>query len=88
MANILRQYNKRLDDHQMSLLLDKKGSANPLWLSLACEELRVCGDFNKIDEKVTGLSDELLRLASCAIFCSHHVTPFGNLAMNIDSNIF
>ena len=34
------RYNKRLDDSQMRLLLSKDGSANPLWLSLACEELR------------------------------------------------
>ena len=61
MENILRLYNKRLDGHQMSTLLEKKGSANPLWLALACEELRVYGHFNKMDEKISDLSDDLLR---------------------------
>ena len=64
MVNILKQYNKQLDDQQMSLLLEKRGSANPLWLSLACEELRVSGDFNTINEKIISLADELLRLVS------------------------
>ena len=59
--NILRQYNKRLDERQMSMLLEKEGSANPLWLTLACEELRVYGVFNKMDEKIASLSDDLIR---------------------------
>lgn len=59
--NILRQYNKRLDERQMSMLLEKEGSANPLWLTLACEELRVYGHFNKMDEKIASLSDDLIR---------------------------
>ncbi|XP_073234620.1 TPR repeat-containing protein DDB_G0287407-like isoform X1 [Porites lutea] len=60
--NILRQYNKRLDERQMSMLLEKEGSANPLWLTLACEELRVYGVFNKMDEKIASLSDDLISL--------------------------
>lgn len=60
--NILRQYNKRLDERQMSMLLEKEGSANPLWLTLACEELRVYGHFNKMDEKIASLSDDLISL--------------------------
>lgn len=59
--NILRLYNKRLDDRQMSMLLEKEGSANPLWLTLACEELRVYGVFNKMDDKIASLSDDLIR---------------------------
>jgi len=59
--NILKMYNKRLDEHQMQLLLAKQGSANPLWLTLACEELRVFGDFSKMDEKIESLKDELIR---------------------------
>ncbi|XP_074616453.1 TPR repeat-containing protein DDB_G0287407-like [Acropora palmata] len=60
--NILRLYNKRLDDRQMSMLLEKEGSANPLWLTLACEELRVYGVFNKMDDKIASLSDDLISL--------------------------
>lgn len=60
--NILRQYNKRLDERQMSMLLEKQGSANPLWLTLACEELRVYGVFDLMDEKIASLSDDLISL--------------------------
>ena len=59
--NILRQYNKRLDENQMSMLLEKSGSSNPLWLTMACEELRVFGAFHKMDEKVASLSNDLIR---------------------------
>ncbi|CAB3986857.1 Hypothetical predicted protein [Paramuricea clavata] len=61
-VNTLSRYNKRLDDEQMKLLLSKKGSANPLWLSLACEELRVYGVFKMVNEKIQSLSDDLLSL--------------------------
>ncbi|EDO32895.1 predicted protein, partial [Nematostella vectensis] len=60
--NILKLYNKRLDDQQMSLLLKKEGSANPLWLTLACEELRVFGHFNMMDEKISSLKNDLISL--------------------------
>jgi hypothetical protein len=63
-VNTLSRYNKRLDDEQMKLLLSKKGSANPLWLSLACEELRVYGVFKMVNEKIQSLSDDLLRYNS------------------------
>ena len=55
------RYNKRLDDSQMRLLLSKDGSANPLWLSLACEELRLFGSFEKVLQKIRELADDLLR---------------------------
>ncbi|XP_028414822.1 telomerase protein component 1-like isoform X3 [Dendronephthya gigantea] len=61
-VNNLSRYNKRLDDEQMKLLLSKKGSANPLWLSLACEELRVYGVFRMVNDKIQSLSDDLLSL--------------------------
>jgi hypothetical protein len=53
------QYNKRLDDSQMRLLLSKDGSANPLWLSLACEELRLFGSFERVLQKIRELADDL-----------------------------
>ena len=39
----LALYNKRLDEGQMGQLMQNDGSALPLWLTLACEELRVFG---------------------------------------------
>eukprot|EP00794_Sanderia_malayensis_P017020 gene17020-18734_t len=60
--NILSQYNKRLDGDQMDTLLEKQGSSNPLWLTLACEELRVFGQFEKLLEKIQSLPDDLISL--------------------------
>ncbi|RDD44593.1 Telomerase protein component 1 [Trichoplax sp. H2] len=59
---VLTKFNKRLDNTQMELLLSKKASANPLWLSIACEELRVFGLFSKVTEMIKGLADGLLEL--------------------------
>ncbi|EDV25204.1 uncharacterized protein TRIADDRAFT_25073 [Trichoplax adhaerens] len=59
---VLTKFNKRLDTTQMDLLLAKEASANPLWLSIACEELRVFGLFSKVTEMIKGLADGLLEL--------------------------
>ncbi|XP_019645560.1 PREDICTED: TPR repeat-containing protein DDB_G0287407-like isoform X1 [Branchiostoma belcheri] len=59
---MLSKYNKRLDHSQMNSLLSKDSSANPLWLSIACEELRVYGVFEKVSKKIEGLADGLLNL--------------------------
>ena len=56
----LGKFNKKLDEHQMASLLDKSSSENPLWLSVACEELRVYGEFRKINDKINTLADGLL----------------------------
>ncbi|XP_033113072.1 telomerase protein component 1-like [Anneissia japonica] len=58
----LGKYNKKLDEEQMSSLLSKESSQNPLWLSIACEELRVYGLFEKLSKKITSLPDGLLSL--------------------------
>merc|ERR1719494_810557 len=60
--NVLRTYNKRLDDEQMEYILAKQGSSNPLWLTLSCEELRVHGKFETVKEKIQGLPDDLISL--------------------------
>ena len=44
----------------MEMLLAKESSENPLWLSVACEELRVFGQFQKIAEKIKSIEDDLL----------------------------
>ncbi|PIK46898.1 hypothetical protein BSL78_16245 [Apostichopus japonicus] len=59
---MLGKYNKKLDQHQMVSLLSKKSSENPLWLSIACEELRVFGLFDKVTDKINSLDDGLLEL--------------------------
>ena len=58
---LLGQYQKRLDEQQMSSLLSKDSSQNPLWLAIACEELRVYGDFSTVTDKINSLSDGLLK---------------------------
>lgn len=60
--NILRTYNKRLDEEQTLTLLEKEGSCNPLWLTLACEELRVHGKFETLIDKINELPNDLIRL--------------------------
>jgi len=57
---LLGRYNKRLDQEQMSSLLAKESSENPLWLSIACEELRVFGQFHELSDKINHLADGLL----------------------------
>ncbi|XP_070563916.1 TPR repeat-containing protein DDB_G0287407-like [Ptychodera flava] len=59
---MLGKYNKRLDAEQMNNLLSKESSQNPLWLAIACEELRVYGLFHKINDKINTLADGLLDL--------------------------
>ena len=54
-------YNKRLDDEQLEKLISKGGSSNPLWLTLACEELRVFGKFETLYEKIDTLPDDLIK---------------------------
>ena len=64
MQDIVREYlgkfNKKLDEDQMISLLGKQSSENPLWLSVACEELRVYGEFRRINDKINTLADGLL----------------------------
>jgi telomerase protein component 1 len=52
----LKQHRKTLDEspfnNQMKLLLNKRDAAVPLFLSIACEEIRVFGVFEKVSEKL------------------------------------
>ena len=59
-AEVLGKFNKKLDMDQMFDLLAKSSSENPLWLSIACEELRVFGEFREISDKINNLADGLL----------------------------
>ncbi|XP_077981357.1 telomerase protein component 1-like [Glandiceps talaboti] len=61
-TQILGSYNKRLDEEQMTNLLSKDSSQNPLWLAIACEELRVYGVFHMMNEKIDSLASGLLEL--------------------------
>ncbi|XP_072023611.1 telomerase protein component 1-like [Amphiura filiformis] len=61
-TEMLGRYNKKLDEKQMTSLLAKESSQNPLWLAIACEELRVYGLFERITDKINSLADGLLDL--------------------------
>ena len=58
--NYLRTFNKLLHPEQMEELMTKEGSKYPLWLTLACEELRVFGSFELLTDKIQSLPDELI----------------------------
>ena len=65
-TEMLGKFNKKLDEAQMASLLSKESSQNPLWLSVACEELRVFGLFAKVTDKINSLADGLLEWVSMA----------------------
>ncbi len=46
---------KRLDDEQVALLLRNRATRNPLFLTVALEELRVFGSFEKLPAVIAGL---------------------------------
>lgn len=53
---------QKLDSVQLSSLLSHRSSSIPLWLSIACEELRVFGDFATVSSKIKNFPDELNEL--------------------------
>lgn len=53
------QFKKKLDDKQRGILLAKKASENSLWLKIACEEMRVFGEFMVIENLIKQLPDSL-----------------------------
>ena len=58
---MLNRYGKQLTEAQMSQLLSKTSSDNPLWLSVACEEIRRVDESSHIDDKIAELPEGLLR---------------------------
>ncbi|XP_078522135.1 telomerase protein component 1-like isoform X1 [Lissotriton helveticus] len=60
----LARFNKRLSPDQLQLLMLKSSSQNPLWLTLACEELRVFGVFERVTQLIEGFPDGLQGMLS------------------------
>ncbi|KAK5582092.1 hypothetical protein RB653_003675 [Dictyostelium firmibasis] len=60
------EFRKKLDEsannNQMSLLLNKSDANNPLYLVLACEELRYHGQFENLTDKIKNLAPTLPKL--------------------------
>ncbi|XP_060585450.1 NACHT and WD repeat domain-containing protein 2-like [Ruditapes philippinarum] len=55
----LQRFNKRLDNDQLSLILDSKCSQSPLWLYLICEELRIYGDYRSLTKHVQSVTTSI-----------------------------
>ncbi|MDR0272805.1 MAG: DUF4062 domain-containing protein, partial [Clostridiales bacterium] len=51
-----RNYFKQLDESLLNLLLDSKGSDNPLFLKIVLNELRVFGSYENMRNKINELS--------------------------------
>jgi WD40 repeat protein/tetratricopeptide (TPR) repeat protein len=64
--SILSDHRKRLEERpahdQMAALLAKAGADRALYLAVACEELRVFGEFERVDERIALLPDSLYDL--------------------------
>ncbi|KAH3766484.1 telomerase protein component 1 [Pelomyxa schiedti] len=58
----LQEINKQLDPQQMALLCEKADASNPLYLELACEELRVFGIFEEVTNFIQHLEPTLQQL--------------------------
>ena len=52
----LGEYRKKLDRKQMAKLLAKTDSTKPLYLIVACEELRVFGVYEKVSERIDNMA--------------------------------
>lgn len=63
----LGQFIKKLSPDQYAILWDKSSSSNPLWLRIACEELRVFGEFQSIKEFMEKMKDGLPEYAGSAV---------------------
>eukprot|EP01130_Rhizamoeba_saxonica_P017056 TRINITY_DN8098_c0_g1_i1.p1 TRINITY_DN8098_c0_g1~~TRINITY_DN8098_c0_g1_i1.p1 ORF type:complete len:2262 (-),score=513.74 TRINITY_DN8098_c0_g1_i1:41-6826(-) len=61
--NTLAIYHKKLDERgmntQMRVLLRKFDSSSPLYLTIACEELRVFGVYEKVSERIKKLGTKI-----------------------------
>ncbi|XP_025109541.1 telomerase protein component 1-like [Pomacea canaliculata] len=60
--DMLDKYGKRFSEEQMAKLLAKESSDNPLWLCVACEEIRHLDESVHIDEKIAELPEGLLSI--------------------------
>lgn len=75
-SKILAEYNKRLDNEQLEILTSKPDAGRPLWLTVACEELRVFGDFRKLTQKINNLPEDMIGLLEMVL--QRIVKEYGN----------
>ncbi|XP_017266584.1 telomerase protein component 1 isoform X2 [Kryptolebias marmoratus] len=64
-------FGKKLSDsafnNQLQTLITKKGAASPLYLHLACEDLRSFASFDKLKENLQGLPQSLSQLVQFSL---------------------
>ena len=60
--NTLAEYRKTLNKKQMEMLLSKADAVKPLYLKVACEELRVFPSFELISSRIAKLPDTIAEL--------------------------
>lgn len=64
--SILLEYHKKLDERpmntQMRILLRKTDCGKPLYIQVACEELRVFGVYEQVSEKIASLGPTTAKL--------------------------
>ncbi|XP_074544766.1 telomerase protein component 1-like [Halichoeres trimaculatus] len=74
----LDTFGKKLSDsafnNQLQMLVMKKGAASPLFLHLACEDLRNYASFDKLKESVDGMPQSLSQLVQYSLdrLCSQY----------------
>jgi tetratricopeptide (TPR) repeat protein len=54
-SSLLGSWGRKLDSKQLSLLLARSEAANPLYLRVALEELRLYGDFETLSQRISNL---------------------------------
>ena len=58
---MMNKYNKSISEEQTDKLLAHTSSENPLWITVACEELCLFHISQEIDEKIECLPEGLLK---------------------------
>lgn len=58
---------------QLNTLLAKQESGSPLWLSLACEDLRVFGQAELIPQKINSMAADLFGLIRQVLFIDFEI---------------
>ena len=65
LQGIVREMTKKnkvtLSDSQINQLLSQNSSENPLWLTVACEELCTIDSSEKVDNRIKCLPDGILK---------------------------
>ncbi|XP_054623593.1 telomerase protein component 1 isoform X2 [Dunckerocampus dactyliophorus] len=79
----LEAFGKKLSDsafnNQLQTLIMKKGAESPLYLHMACEDLRNFASFDKLKESLQGLPQSLHQLVQYILerLCSHYRAMLG-----------